>query len=248
MRCGRPFNVRQLLAGHRPIPDIGLICPNCDYSLTGLDNSRCPECGVRFSLREMLEDSGAGGVSGLLNTDDPIDHHLKRREPSFTGDERPLPDFGLLCARCNQTLAGTTAQRCPHCGEPFEMTDYTGNRDWVALDWYVPAQGMSSVRGELYAAQIPYLLDRARLSSLYTGLVISKGSALRVPREFFFDALYAIREASRPPEACAREAWTCPACEQGVPAGFEVCWSCGRPHPGLDDPDDYPSDQSETNI
>jgi predicted amidophosphoribosyltransferase len=232
-QCGEPFNIRQLLARHRPIPDLGLLCPNCDYSLTGLPGSRCPECGVLFSLRAMLEDiSMAGGVD-LLHIDDPVDHHLKRREPTFTGLERPMPNFGLACARCDEPLAGATGNCCPHCGEVFELTDYTGTNDWVAVGVYVPREILSSCRSILYAADVPYLLDRARLSSMYTGIIASTLSALRVPREFFFDALYAMREAIRPPETCARLPWTCPACEEDVPAGFEICWNCGRAHPGL---------------
>jgi DNA-directed RNA polymerase subunit RPC12/RpoP len=29
-------------------------CPNCGYNLTGLGESRCPECGSRFTLDELL--------------------------------------------------------------------------------------------------------------------------------------------------------------------------------------------------
>ena len=31
-----------------------ITCPNCGYNLTGLHESRCPECGTRFTLDELL--------------------------------------------------------------------------------------------------------------------------------------------------------------------------------------------------
>ena len=36
------------------IPDIGLHCPHCDYSLTGLTVRYCPECGEPFVLSDLL--------------------------------------------------------------------------------------------------------------------------------------------------------------------------------------------------
>jgi hypothetical protein len=32
----------------------GVACPTCGYNLTGLSESRCPECGSRFTLDELL--------------------------------------------------------------------------------------------------------------------------------------------------------------------------------------------------
>jgi len=29
-------------------------CPTCGYNLTGLSEARCPECGTRFTLDELL--------------------------------------------------------------------------------------------------------------------------------------------------------------------------------------------------
>jgi hypothetical protein len=31
-----------------------LVCPTCGYNLTGLSESRCPECGAQFTLNELL--------------------------------------------------------------------------------------------------------------------------------------------------------------------------------------------------
>lgn len=38
-----------------PIPAIGLQCPTCGYSLTGLTVPRCPECGRTFDVREVFQ-------------------------------------------------------------------------------------------------------------------------------------------------------------------------------------------------
>lgn len=37
-----------------PIPDVGLTCPTCNYSVTGLTEQRCPECGHRFDISKMI--------------------------------------------------------------------------------------------------------------------------------------------------------------------------------------------------
>ncbi|MBV8780233.1 MAG: hypothetical protein JO353_02440 [Phycisphaerae bacterium] len=31
-----------------------IICPNCGYNLTGLNGTRCPECGSQFTLDELI--------------------------------------------------------------------------------------------------------------------------------------------------------------------------------------------------
>jgi hypothetical protein len=31
-----------------------VVCPTCGYSLTGLTESRCPECGTQYTLSELL--------------------------------------------------------------------------------------------------------------------------------------------------------------------------------------------------
>ncbi len=41
--------------------DLGLLCPRCDYNLTGLIEARCPECGTPFDRQAMLEQ-----IDGLL--------------------------------------------------------------------------------------------------------------------------------------------------------------------------------------
>ena len=31
-----------------------IVCPKCGYNLTGLQNTRCPECGTQYTLDELL--------------------------------------------------------------------------------------------------------------------------------------------------------------------------------------------------
>lgn len=231
--CGELFNVRQLLSLHRPIPDLGLECPNCGYSLTGLPDSRCPECGMAFSLRILLgEEERADGIVAAADWADPPDCHIPKRAPAFTGNERPFPNFGLMCIQCERPLAGATDDRCPSCGQRFELTDFTGKRDWVLLTNHVPRSLAPSIRGVLYDNEVPYLLDNARLRVMYGDLFARGG--IRVPREYFFDALYAIEQTRQPPPEYASKPWECPSCGEKVPSGFEVCWNCGRPHPLID--------------
>ena len=231
-RCGRAFNIRRLLGVHRPIPDIGLTCSRCGYPLTGLTASRCPECGTAFSVREMIEDQSPTGAVYLTQTDNPPDHHLKKREPTFTGHERPLPDFGLSCADCGRSLTGASADVCPGCGLPFDLPAVVPNGDWVNIRRFVPGWLSAIAKTVLYDARIPYVVDNARLSEVYGGNIPFTTSKLRVPRPFFFDALHALAAADEPAPAYTDAAWTCPSCNEQVPAGFEVCWNCNMPHPG----------------
>jgi hypothetical protein len=51
-------------------------CPLCEYNLRGLIEPRCPECGYRFSWRELLDQHGR--VHPFL-----FEHHPKRNIVSF---------------------------------------------------------------------------------------------------------------------------------------------------------------------
>ncbi len=239
--CGQPFDMRYLLSMHRPIPNIGLVCQECGYLLTGLMDERCPECGTEFAVREMLEDQSALGVVDAVQLADPDDHYVKKREPALTGQERPLPELGLSCAECGSVLAGAAADVCPECGSSFDLSALVPDGDWVSVSEFVPANVPGVAKTILYGAQIPYLVDDAQLERLYGGRVRLFGGGIRVPRGFFFDALHAFAAADEPPAEYARAEWICLACNEHVPAGFEVCWNCGGPHP-----DEATGDQDRT--
>lgn len=229
-RCRRRFDIIKVFAEHRPIPDLGLRCPACRYLLTGLTGSTCPECGTTFSLRAMLRKMSREPVLSFDSYADPPDHHVKKREPLMTGKERPLPDFGLLCLRCERALGGATGDTCPACGQPFDVSAFLPPGEFVDISRFVPSRVFSQAKAILYAAQIPYLVDEPGFSTAYGVHMPFGRSGLRVPREFFCDALHGLATAART-SVDVEDDWTCPSCDEHVPRGFEVCWKCQTPHP-----------------
>ncbi len=236
--CGKAFSVRRLLITHRPIPDIGLVCPVCDYSLTGLLDTRCPECGTRFSVGGLLESQSAFEPSVPAGPGQPSDYYKKRREPMYTGCERPLPDFGLICDACEASLGGAEDDRCPHCGERFDLEAIVPDNEWVDVADFGPRGSPQIARTILYMAEVPFVADNAGLDHLYGGVISVFSRRLRVPREFFFDALRAFAEARAEEESDVpqRADWICPECGEEVPGEFDLCWSCNTPYP--DDSED----------
>ncbi|MBN1344729.1 MAG: hypothetical protein JXQ73_18700 [Phycisphaerae bacterium] len=229
--CGRAFYLRRVIADHRPIIDIGLSCPRCGYLLTGLTGDRCPECGAPFFLRDMVEEWAPSLAAYLSQLADPENHHVQRRDPTYTGWERPLPDFGLSCAACGGPLVGAEGDVCPHCGQSFDLRAVVPPGDLVNVTRFIPRDAPAMAKNVLYGAQIPYLVDNARLHELYGGMVPAISSGLRVPRVFFFDALHAFATAGQLASEEVGEEWTCPECGEKVPGGFEICWSCQSPCP-----------------
>ncbi len=234
-RCDRPYSIRDLVARQRPIPDIGLVCPNCGYALTGLTVQRCPECGLSFSVRELIDIHYDVVPTSIVQLGDPDDHHHRQRDPTYDGSERPLPDFGLVCADCDAPLTGVEADACPECGRPFDLDALVSRGDWVDVSPYVPPGLAVLAKCMLYAEWVPYVVDNDALQRLYGGPLSVVVPKLRVPREFFFDALAVFAKASVPQPSVGKGEWVCPACDEDVPAGFEVCWNCGTAHPAITD-------------
>ncbi|CAN5544278.1 hypothetical protein BH10PLA1_BH10PLA1_17790 [soil metagenome] len=42
-----------------------LVCPVCGYNLTGLSESRCPECGTKFTIDELLAKQPARSLAAM---------------------------------------------------------------------------------------------------------------------------------------------------------------------------------------
>ncbi len=196
-----------------PIPDWDLGCPRCGYSLRHLPEHRCPECGTRFSM------------------DDIVRTWTRTRAARFSGEELPVPDFGLECRRCGGPLAGATGPTCPQCGAPFDLPARRPTRPWLAVTASMcdplPVPIVESV---LAADGVPFLPQEARsIFDIILGTRLTD-MMLFVPREFYFDACWLIRRAKR--EAAERRAageeeeWECPACGEPNPAHFAVCWNC----------------------
>lgn len=230
-QCRTPFDLRQLLSRRRPIPDLGLTCSECEYTLTGLTGSHCPECGKEFDVWELLDtEDPSDEALDQPGMDVPTDHHATQRAPVFTGRERPLPDFGLFCGECESPLAGAEADACPACGCPFDLFGDIDEAAWLPIRAFVPPNVADAGRSILYAADVPYVLYN---TSVIPNFFRPVSRDLMVPREFYFDALHALAETAGPAGEQIQEAWVCPECDQDVPAGFALCWSCGRPHPDV---------------
>jgi hypothetical protein len=191
-----------------PIPSWNLTCPKCDYVLNGLPAHRCPECGHVFEMGDV------------------IPTWARLRDPTYTGDELPFPDFGLTCAGCRDALAGATTRACPSCRRPFDPRSFRPRREWFARRMGYETEWDHAAWTALEVHQIPYIRhDPARP---YT--MIGR-SMVYVPSEFYFDFLHALGDAERRSRAAAdmmhsRE-WRCPSCREPNPNTFEVCWNCG---------------------
>jgi len=190
-----------------PIPEwLDLSCPQCGYPLRDLPEHRCPECGLAFDI------------------DDLITPTTPLRPPEITPTTRPVPELGLTCANCDYPLRGLPGGRCPECGEPFDLAACVPSGKWVPI----PAGGNQPqaqlVFNALRTEGIPCVLEFASdtLSTMYG---FSPAVLLRVPREYYLDALHFIR--SRPEDQ--PPAWTCVQCGEEVPANFDLCWKCQSP-------------------
>ena len=196
-----------------PMPDWGLHCPQCRYPLRGLPSHRCPECGTEFDIEEL------------------VSTRTRLRPPRFTGEELPLPDFGLSCAACGEPLAGATARACPQCGEPFDPESLRPPRKWFILDaelcGSLPIPGVQAL---LAADMVPYApMQEKSVREIFGGHGITF-SRLRVPSEFYFEVLWLLQRARREMEqaraAAGADDWTCSSCGEENPGHFEVCWNC----------------------
>ncbi len=194
-----------------PIPDWGLACPVCRYALNGLPTHRCPECGTDID------------VPSLIRT------WTRLRAPTYRGDERPVPDWGLECGHCRAALAGMTGDACNVCGAALAGSLAPPRQDWFVVEpWHLgglsPAVLLQVVEGEL----IPhYQSNEQGVYQIYFGSR-PLDQRVRVSREFYYDLLAGL--AARRKQRAQRPAGAprvCPNCEETSPPDFEVCWQCG---------------------
>ncbi len=196
-----------------PIPDWGLTCPGCHYPLRGLPAHRCPECGRRIVVEEL------------------IGPWTRLRDPRFTGHELPLPDLGLRCHVCQHPLVGAAARTCPHCGAAFDPETWRPRRTWFILDaelcGKLPVPGVQAL---LAAESVPHFpMMEMTIGEIYGGQSIMV-TRLRVPSEFYFEVRWLLERARRELEAVravgAQGQWRCPGCGEDNPVHFDICWNC----------------------
>ena len=196
-----------------PIPDWGLLCPSCGYPLRGLPGHRCPECGQKIDIQELVRP------------------WTRLREPRFTGRELPLPDYGFTCRACAGPLAGATSWACPHCGTAFDLQAAQPREQWFVLDRglcrELPIPGVQAL---LSSEHVPHVaVNEMTFSEIYGGQGIL-ADRLRVPSEFYFEILWLLRRARADllavRSAGPRAGWVCPRCGEKNPANFELCWKC----------------------
>ncbi len=191
-----------------PIPMwLDLSCPKCAYPLRGLPEHRCPECGHEFNIDD------------LVRSGTPL------RPPEITARTRPVPDLGFTCRKCDYPLKGLRGDRCPECGESFNLTDFIPPEPWGQIAGAATTTETLLIFSHLRSLGIPCTLDDMSAPLGTRGADVILGDTrklLRVRRDYYLDALAAIIAATEPPD----QPWTCPNCSEEVPGNFEVCWKC----------------------
>lgn len=201
-----------------PIPDFGLTCPQCEYPLRGLPAHRCPECGAALDIPSLIRP------------------WTRLRPPHYTGADRPLPDFGLLCDTCETPLAGALDDACGACGRSFDLDALAPPRQWFILDAALagplPIPGVQALLAEENVPHVP--VTEKSVAEIYGGHGVLS-DRLRVPSEFFFEVLWLLAQAKRDAQAARDRAgqddWTCTNCGEENPGNFDVCWNCEQTHP-----------------
>lgn len=196
-----------------PIPDWGLICPTCRYPLRGLPEHRCPECGQKFDVVDLVRP------------------WTRLRPPRFTGRELPIPEYGFACGSCGAPLAAATQFACTRCGTPFDLESRRPAGEWFVLGTDLCAGlAIPGVQSLLAAENVPYApMSDMTLAEIYGGQSILP-TRLRVPSEFYFEVLWLIQrsrqDVQRLRAAGPLPRWCCANCGEANPGHFDLCWNC----------------------
>jgi primosomal protein N' len=78
-----------------PAGDSGLRCPWCDYNLTALTSSRCPECGKTFVVVK----------------------------PGMMAAVRSAISNSMSCPECGHNNTALMPRACRHCGRRFTLLE-----------------------------------------------------------------------------------------------------------------------------
>jgi hypothetical protein len=196
-----------------PIPNwLELECPRCSYPLQGLPRHRCAECGFDFN------------IDLLMNDDVP------RRPPELTPETRPVPELGLSCGTCGESLTGAMGHTCPACQAPFDLNDAIDRAKWSVLLVRPSQQEASALSLVLRNEGIPFRYGQQPLATIMGMNSIGRGGHLKVRRDYFLDALHLL--ATHLGNNSQNDAeWICPRCEEHVPAHFDICWNCNSTRP-----------------
>jgi predicted amidophosphoribosyltransferase len=162
--------------------------------------------------------------------------------PFFSGFELPVPDFGLVCAGCKYPLQGLSRHVCPECGREFNPEKVLGEEPTLQVCLIHSEVEHAAAVSVLELRGIPNMLESpdpiAQTFSMSLGRKRQVGR-LMVPREFYFDAIFWLRNSANSAcderdgcekdslsEAEETEDWHCSQCDESVPAEFTMCWNC----------------------
>ena len=82
-RAGRPM--------HEPAGQVAVACPECAYSMVGLDTCTCPECGHRSTIDRLILAQNYGVVNEMSRDRPPWSPSLP---PGASSAPRPASDSG----------------------------------------------------------------------------------------------------------------------------------------------------------
>jgi hypothetical protein len=158
--------------------------------------------------------------------------------PTYTGAELPIPDFGLACAQCGESLAGWQKFDCPECGTPADLQATVPDRPFVRVYRSPKSEHVRMAKLILDTNLVPNQLGNENLQMALGELpFVYVSSEVLVPRSHYFDALYALRHDWPQPTAVSAEEWHCSECDETSPATFDICWNCAAERPAPKAPD-----------